>query len=184
MRAHAGLPALAGRHLRRVSHRFPYESAADQIVSRKGKRCIGRMEQENGRVACFSMLDCAGCPVKAHCLAPGEWAAGGGGSTPATSGGPRDGSGEAGKQRPRLYGGCYRVEGKHAEQRTRQAVPRARPGGGPPTTPGRGHGDPPKLNRFAELLAPGVRWRVTGASPARLPCLQSVSGAPPRGSGG
>lgn len=160
VQAQQGVPVFAGMAIERVSDRFEYDAAADQVVCPEGRRSIGSIEQENGRVYYFSMVDCRVCPIKAQCLTPSERA------------GeqrrrvyishfrkPKVIAGEAGKQwRRRMYAERYKIEGKHGEQKGRHGLGRARYWGRAKV-----HlqavvtATVTNLKRLAKLLTPGER---------------------------
>lgn len=158
--AQHGVPVFAGMQLTRVSDRFTYEAGTDQMLCPEGKRSIGSIEQENGRLYYFSVADCAGCPVKTQCLTPSE-----------LSGAqrrrvylshfrkPKVVAGEAGKQwRRTLYRERYKIEGKHAEQKDRHGLRRARYWGlGKVSLQAIVTATVTNLKRLAKLLAPGQR---------------------------
>lgn len=158
--AHQGVPVFAGMQLARVSDRFSYDAGTDQMVCPEGKRSIGSIEQENGRLYYFSVHDCAGCPRKAQCLTPSE-----------LTGAqrrrvylshfrkPKVIAGEAGKAwRRALYRERYKIEGKHAEQKDRHGLRRARYWGlAKVSLQAIVTATVTNLKRLAKLLAPGQR---------------------------
>lgn len=155
-----GVPVFAGMQLPRVSDRFSYEAATDQMVCPEGQRSIGSIEQENGRLYYFSMRDCTGCPRKTQCLTPSE-----------LTGAqrrrvylshfrkPKVVAGEAGKQwRRSLYRERYTIEGKHAEQKDRHGLRRARYWGlAKVSLQAIVTATVTNLKRLTKLLAPGQR---------------------------
>lgn len=158
--AQRGVPVFAGMALDRVSDRFEYDAGTDQMVCPQGRRSIGSIEQENGRLYYFSMADCRGCPIKTQCLTPSELA------------GeqrrrvylshfrkPKVIAGEAGRQwRRQMYAERYKIEGKHGEQKGRHGLGRARYWGRAKV-----HlqavvtATVTNLKRLTKLLGPGVR---------------------------
>lgn len=121
VKAQQGVPVFAGMALDRVSDHFEYDAGADHIVCGEGRRSIGSIEQENGRLYSFSMMECRGCPRKSECLTPSELA------------GeqrrrvylshfrkPKVIAGAVGKAwRRQRYRERYKIEGKHGEQKGR-----------------------------------------------------------------
>ncbi len=73
-----GRACFSGLNCERVSDRFDYDAAADQVVCREGKRSIGKARMAgkgdlgHGDLYYFSMRDCAGCPRRGECLTAGE----------------------------------------------------------------------------------------------------------------
>lgn len=150
----------------RVSDRFAYEAVTDQMVCPEGRRSIGSIEQENGRLSSCSMAACRICPIKTECLTRSELA-----------GEPRRRVHLSHVRKPKVMAGAAgtpwrrqmdaerdTIEGKHGEQKGRHGLGRARDWGqtkvhlqavvtATVTT----------LKRLAKLLAPGGRLipRVT-----------------------
>jgi IS5 family transposase len=158
--AQQGVPVFAGMAIERVSDRFDYDPETDQVVCSQGRRSIGRIEQENGRLYYFSMAACGACPIQTRCLTPSE-----------LTGEhrrrvyishfrrPKVLAGEAGRAwRRQLYAERYKIEGKHGEQKGRHGLGRARYWGRAKV-----HlqavvtATVTNLKRLAKLLAPGGR---------------------------
>lgn len=158
--AEHGIPIFAGKQAPHVSDRFSYEVATDQLVCPEGKRSIGNIEQENGRLYYFSMTACAGCAVRAQCLSPSELA-----RRPRRRvylshfRKPKVIAGTAGKAwRRQLYRERYTIEAKHAEQKDRHGLRRARYWGLPKMSlQAIVTATVTNLKRLAKLLAPGQR---------------------------
>ena len=157
---HHGVPVFAGMAMARVSDRFTYDAPADQRVCPEGRRSLGSIEPENGRRYSFSVPDCAGCPVKARCLTKSELASAQRRRVYLSHfRKPKVIAGEAGKEwRRTLYRERYTIEGKHAEQKDRHGLRRARYWGlakvklqALVTATGT------NLKRLTKLLAPGQR---------------------------
>jgi hypothetical protein len=158
--AQHGVPVFAGMAIERVSDRFTYEAATDQMVCPQGKRSVGSIEQENGRLSYFSVPDCAACPGKAQCLTPSEVARQQRRRVYLSHfRKPKVIAGEAGKQwRRTLYRERYKIEGKHAEQKDRHGLRRARYWGLPKVSlQAIVTATVTNLKRLAKLLAPGQR---------------------------
>jgi len=158
--AHHGVPVFAGKQPARISDRFAYEAATDQMVCPAGKRSIGSIEQENGRLYYFSMPDCAACPGKAQCLTPSELARAQRRRVYLSHfRRPKVIAGEAGKQwRRQMYRERYKIEGKHAEQKDRHGLRRARYWGlAKVSLQAIVTATVTNLKRLAKLLTPGQR---------------------------
>jgi IS5 family transposase len=59
----------------RVSDRFDYDVATDQMVCSQQKRSIGKARVKGGKAGSlyyFSTKDCSGCPLRETCLSPSE----------------------------------------------------------------------------------------------------------------
>lgn len=143
-----------------MSDRFTYAAATDQMVCPQGKRSVGSVEQENGRPDYFSVPDCAACPGNAQCLTPSEWARQQRRRVCLSHfRKPKVIAGEAGKQwRRTLYRERYKIEGKHAEQKDRHGLRRARDWGLPKVSlQAIVTATVTSLKRLAKLLAPGQR---------------------------
>lgn len=157
---HKGVPVFAGMAIERVSDRFTYDAAADQMGCPEGKRSMGSIEQENGRLYYFSVPDCAGCPVKTQCLTPSELAGAQRRRVYLSHfRKPKVIAGEAGKEwRRQLYRERYKIEGKHAEQKDRHGLRRARYWGlAKVSLQAIVTATVTNLKRLAKLLAPGQR---------------------------
>jgi len=158
--AQHGVPVFAGKRPAHVSDRFAYEAATDQMVCPEGKRSIGNIEQENGRLYYFSMAECAVCAVRAQCLSPSELA-----RRPRRRvylshfRKPKVLAGAAGREwRRQMYRERYKIEGKHAEQKDRHGLRRARYWGLPKVSlQAIVTATVTNLKRLAKLLAPGQR---------------------------
>lgn len=158
--AQHGVPVFAGKRPACVSDRFTYEAATDQLVCPEGKRSIGNIEQENGRLYYFSMTECAVCAVRAQCLSPSELA-----RRPRRRvylshfRKPKVIAGAAGKEwRRQMYRERYKIEAKHAEQKDRHGLRRARYWGLPKVRlQAIVTATVTNLKRLAKLLAPEHR---------------------------
>ena len=158
--AQHGVPVFAGKQPAHGSDRFAYEAATDQMVCPEGKRSIGNSEQENGRLYYFSMTECAVCAVRAQCLSPSELA-----RRPRRRvylshfRKPKVIAGAAGREwRRQMYRERYKIEGKHAEQKDRHGLRRARYWGLPKVSlQAIVTATVTNLKRLAKLLAPGQR---------------------------
>jgi hypothetical protein len=134
--------------------------ATDQLVWPEGKRSSGTIEQENGRRYHFSRTACAVCAVRAQCLSPSELA-----RRPRRRvylshfRKPKVIAGAAGKEwRRPLYRERYKSEAKHAEQKDRHGLRRARYWGLPKVSlQAIVTATVTNLTRLAKLLAPGQR---------------------------
>jgi IS5 family transposase len=158
--AQHGVPVFAGMAIARVSDRFTYDAPADQMVCPQGKRSVGSIEQENGRLYYFAVPDCAACPGKAQCLTPSELARQQRRRVYLSHfRKPKVIAGAAGKQwRRQMYRERYKIEGKHAEQKDRHGLRRARYWGLPKVSlQAIVTATVTNLKRLAKLLAPGQR---------------------------
>lgn len=158
--AQHGVPVFAGKQAPHGSDRFSYEAATDQLGCPEGKRSIGNIEQENGRLYYFLMRECAACPQKAQCLSPSELA-----RRPRRRvylshfRKPKVIAGVAGREwRRQMYRERYKIEGKHAEQKDRHGLRRARYWGLPKVSlQAIVTATVTNLKRLAKLLAPEQR---------------------------